>query len=99
MFLSAMKRGRILPLQKWKKLMLREITEITSGHTTNKYKGWDSKSSIRGLLQSHTFPTEQHNNKLQRGTLSVPTSIQGNRIHQQKFLNKSTKSLNKEFFT
>lgn len=85
-----MKRGRILPLQKWKKLMLREITEIASGHTTNKYKGWDSNSSIRDLLQSRAFPTEQHNNKLQRGALSVPTSLQGNRIHQQ---------LNKEVFT
>ena len=67
--------------------MLREITEIASGHTTNKYKGWDSNSSVRDLLQSRDFPTEQHNIQLQRATLSVPTPSK-----ETEYINSLTKN-------
>lgn len=62
----------------------REITEVASGHTTNKYTCWDLNSCICNLLQSHAFPTEQHNIKPQRVTLCVPTSLQGNKLHRQQ---------------
>ena len=77
--------------------MLREITEITSGHTTNKYKGWDSKSSIRGLLQSHTFPTEQHKKNFREEHFLSPHPSKETEYINKNFLTNQQKVLTKNF--